>query len=76
MTDYLRSLFDERHELAGWALLGLTIYAIVWQVSLDWPHIALALLCALTLLGASRYRGMELGPVQIGSAARGEGGRK
>jgi len=74
--DYLRSLFDERHEIAGWAMLALTVYAIVWQVALDWQHVALALLCALTLLGASRYRGVELGPIQIGSTARGEGGRK
>jgi len=69
--DRLLDMFDQRHELAGWALCALASYAIlVPKLTVSWPAVALASLALITLLGSSRYAGVELGPVKLGSAAK------
>jgi len=62
MIDFVKSLFDERHEVAAWAVLALTVAGLQTGRLGDWPAVALVCVSLITLLGSARYAGISIGP--------------
>ena len=65
----LKDLFDERREVAAWIVL-FGAFAGLYTKHLDqWATVALIGLALITLLGASHFRGVKVGPVEVGGKA-------
>lgn len=61
----LRSWFDELAEVVGWLVLG-SATALVATDKIGGPEYAgLAGLAVVTLVGAKRYKGVRVGPVEV-----------
>ena len=68
----LKSLFDERHEVAAWCVLSLTVAGLQTGRLGDWPAVALVCVSLITLLGSARYAGISVGPDGVDVDGEGE----
>jgi len=60
--NFVRSLFDERHEIAAWVVMAIAIGGSATGRLGDWPAVALVCVSLVTLLGSARYAGVSVGP--------------
>jgi hypothetical protein len=59
---FLKSLFDERHEIAAWLVMAIAAGGSATGRLGDWPAVALVCVSLVTLLGSARYAGVSVGP--------------
>ena len=58
----LLELVDEKAEIAGWIVLILAVVGRYTDKVDQWPAVSLVGLALVTMLGASYFRGVKVGP--------------